>query len=74
MTHSISPILLTHLSDAIAVQLGLHFPKARWRDLERGIHAAAGEFDVPDAEACTQWLVSAPLIQLQMAILPSQTQ
>jgi len=35
MTHPISPTLLAQLSDAIAAQMGLHFPKARWRDLER---------------------------------------
>jgi chemotaxis protein methyltransferase CheR len=71
MTHPISPTLLAQLSDAIAAQMGLHFPKARWCDLERGIHAAAREFDVADVEACMQWLISAPLTQQQLAILAS---
>ena len=71
MTHPISPTLLAQLSDAIAAHMGLHFPKARWYDLERSMHAAAREFDVPDVEACMQWLISAPLTQQQMAILAS---
>ncbi len=71
MIHPISPSLLAQLSDAIAAQMGLHFPKARWHDLERGIHAAAREFNVPDVEACMQWLVSSPLTEHQMATLAS---
>ena len=71
MTHPISPTLLAQLSGAIAAQMGLLFPKARWGDLERGIHAAAQEFEVPNAEACMQWLISSPLTQQQMAILAS---
>jgi chemotaxis protein methyltransferase CheR len=71
MTHPISPTLLGQLSGAIAAQMGLHFPKARWRDLERGIHAAAQEFEVPNVEACMQRLISSPLTQQQMAILAS---
>ena len=33
--------LLAQLSDLIAAQMGLHFPRERLPDLERGIHSAA---------------------------------
>jgi chemotaxis protein methyltransferase CheR len=69
MTHALSPVLLAQLSDVIAAQMGLHFPRARWHDLERGIRAAARELDFPDVAACTQALVSSPLSQHQIAIL-----
>jgi chemotaxis protein methyltransferase CheR len=69
MTHAISQVQLAQLSDVIAAQMGLHFPGVRWHDLERGIRAAAREFDCPDVEACMQWLVSSPLTPHQIAIL-----
>jgi chemotaxis protein methyltransferase CheR len=69
MTHAIPSIRLAQLSDVIAARMGLHFPKARWHDLERGIRAAAREFDFPDVAACIQSLVSSPLTQRQIAIL-----
>jgi chemotaxis protein methyltransferase CheR len=71
MTHVISPVLLAQLSDFITAQMGLHFPGTRCHDLERGILAAAREFDFVDAAACIQWLVSSPLTQQQIAILAS---
>jgi chemotaxis protein methyltransferase CheR len=69
MTHALSPVLLAQLSDAIAAQMGLHFPRARWHDLGRGIRAAARELDFPDVAACIQELVSSPLLQHQIAVL-----
>jgi len=69
MTQSISPVLLAQLSDVIAAQMGLHFPRARWHDLERGIRAAARELDFRDVAACIQWLLSSSLTQHQIAIL-----
>ena len=71
MTHAISCIRLAQCSDVIAAQMGLHFPRARWRDLERGIRAAAREFGFADVEACIQWLISSPLTQRQIATLAS---
>lgn len=67
----LSEILLSRLSDFIANHIGLYFPEARWRDLERGIHAAAREFEFDSAEACVQWLMSAPLTRLQIEVLAS---
>ncbi|GBL45064.1 chemotaxis protein methyltransferase CheR [Sulfuriferula multivorans] len=63
--------LLSSLSDFLAVQTGLYFPKKRWSDLERGIAAAARQFGLPDAQACAHWLLSAPLTRSQIETLAS---
>ena len=41
MAPGISDITLTQLSAFIAAHMGLHFPRERWRDLEREISSAA---------------------------------
>jgi chemotaxis protein methyltransferase CheR len=71
MSHAISHDQLAQLSDAIGAQMGLHFPRVRWHDLERGIRTAAQEFDFPDVGACIRWLVSVPLTPHQIATLAS---
>jgi chemotaxis protein methyltransferase CheR len=71
MTQAISDVLLAQLSDVIRVQMGLHLSAAHWRNLERGIRAAARELDFQDTAACIQWLVSAPLTRHQIAVLAS---
>lgn len=38
-------------------EIGLHFPAAQWRDLQRGLGAAAARLGLPDARACAQWLL-----------------
>src|SRR3989338_7192396 len=63
--------MLAPLSDFLASQVGLHFPKERWRDLERGIAAAAGEAGYAEVEAYLQWLLSAPLTRTQIEGLAS---
>ena len=72
MTRGLSDQLLSQLSECVASQLGLHFPRTRWRDLERGIQSAAREFGTPDAESCARWLLSAPLTKNQIEILASE--
>ena len=52
--------LLSSLSEFVATQTGLHFPPERWADLERGIAAAAPDFNFSDRESCARWLLSAP--------------
>ncbi len=69
MITSISALLLSQLSEFVAAQMGLHFPRERWRDLERGIGSAAREFDFKDAQECLQWLISSPLTRSQIGIL-----
>ena len=71
MANSVSDTSLSHLSEFITAQMGLYFPRERWRDLERGIGYAAREFDFKDVESCIQWLVSSPLTKNQIEILAS---
>ena len=63
--------LLSRLSDFLESHMGLHFPKARWRDLERGIAAASREAGFAAAEAYIQWLLAAPLTRIQIEGLAS---
>jgi len=69
--HLLPDQLLASLSEFLAERIGLHFPKERWRDLERGMNAAARELDCEDTEACIRWLVSSPLTRRQVEILAS---
>jgi chemotaxis protein methyltransferase CheR len=71
MTHRISDIMLSRFSEFVAAQMGLHFPKERWSDLERGIASAAGEFGFDEAESCVESLISSPLTQNQIETLAS---
>ena len=43
MTETISGTQLQRLSDFVARHFGLHFPRERWPDLQRGVSAAAHE-------------------------------
>ena len=63
--------LLGQLSEFVVSQVGLHFPKERRRDLERGIVSAAKEFGFADPEKCVQWLLALPLKRNQIEILAS---
>jgi chemotaxis protein methyltransferase CheR len=71
MSHSLSDTLLPQLSEAIAAQMGLYFPKERWRDLERGMRSAARELGFHNIESCAQWMVSSPLTKSQLEVLAS---
>lgn len=71
MTESLSKTLLSQLSQFVAEQMGLHFPKERFRDLERGIGAATREFGFKDTESCIDWLVSSRLQKAQIEMLAS---
>lgn len=72
MTHSLPDTLLSQLSEFVTAQMGLYFPRERWRDLERGMGSAAQEFGFKDAESCIPWLVSSPLTKDQIEVLASQ--
>ncbi len=71
MSHNISDVLLSQASEFVASQVGLHFPKGRWPDLERGILSAVQEFGFKDAESCIQWLLSSLLTKKQIEVLAS---
>ena len=57
------------LSELIAEQMGLHFPRERWADLQRGLAGAADEFGFDDIAACADWLLSTPLNKAQLQVL-----
>lgn len=61
--------LLEELSHLLARRVGLHYPPERWRDLERGINAAARTFNVGDSERFAEWLLSAPLTPEELRAL-----
>lgn len=61
----------SRLSEVIAETMGLHFPRERLVDLQRGLASAAGEFGFEDASACADWLLSAPLTKAQLEVLAS---
>ncbi|HZL45844.1 MAG TPA: CheR family methyltransferase [Opitutaceae bacterium] len=61
----------SRLSEVIAETTGLHFPRERWDDLQRGLAGAAQEFGFEDAAACVGWLLSAPPTKAQLQVLAS---
>jgi chemotaxis protein methyltransferase CheR len=69
MTHTIDDQLLYQLSGYVTARFGLHFPKKRWRDLERGITGAAADFGFDDIASCIRWLLTAQLTKSQLDIL-----
>jgi chemotaxis protein methyltransferase CheR len=72
MTQPISKQILSELSEIVANQIGLHFPRERWPDLERGVRAAARQLGEPDAESCMRGLLLRPLTRSQIEILASE--
>ncbi|MFH0968392.1 MAG: CheR family methyltransferase [Methanobacteriota archaeon] len=61
--------LLTEFSDILAIQTGLHFPKERYKDLERGLSGATKEFGYADTESCLKQLLTQPLTRDQIKVL-----
>lgn len=61
----------SQLSDFIAERMGLHFPRQRWDDLQRGLAGAAQEFGFDDAAACIDWLLARPPTPTQLQVLAS---
>ena len=71
MTRSLPDQLLLQFSELVAREMGLHFPRERWPDLEKGIRSAALEFGAPDAETCLQQWISKPLAIAEIELLAS---
>ncbi|GAC1471433.1 MAG: hypothetical protein PVSMB11_07130 [Desulfuromonadaceae bacterium] len=69
MSSQISDRQLSRLSEYVTGWLGLHFPKKRWRDLERIICHAAAELGFEDTDACIERLASGQLAKEQEEIL-----
>jgi len=72
MTKKISDAQLLQLGDVVARHLGLHFPKERWLDLQRGVCGAAQECGSQhDLDRYVQGLSSPALSQMQLEVLAS---
>jgi chemotaxis protein methyltransferase CheR len=71
MIYQISENLLFEFCDFVTANMGLYFPKERWMDLERGIHASAQEFNFKNLESYIHWLMSRSLEKSQIEILAS---
>jgi chemotaxis protein methyltransferase CheR len=71
MTRSIPDELISQAAELIAAQLGLHFPPARWDDLERGIGGAARELGSGDLQSFVRSFVSTPWTKPRMEVLAS---
>ena len=71
MTAGISGNLLTQLEEFVARRFGLHFPKGRYRNLERGISIAAQQLQFAEPASFVEALLTAPLNQEQLGILAS---
>jgi chemotaxis protein methyltransferase CheR len=71
MTKRISDAQLLQLGDVVARHLGLHFPRERWLDLQRGVCGAAKECGCPDLDSYVQGLLS-PLTQTHLDVLASR--
>lgn len=67
----LSAPLLSSLSEFLAAQIGLHFPRERWNDLERGMVAAARELGNQGVEAYVRKLLAEPVEHRQIAFLAS---
>jgi chemotaxis protein methyltransferase CheR len=66
--------LISRLSEFVNSKTGLYFPETRWRNLKRGISAAARDFSREygiddDPSVCIRWLLSSPPTKEQMDIL-----
>ena len=71
MSHSLPDDILSQLSSTIAVKTALHFPKERWKDLERKAGTVAKEFGYADIKEFTSYLQSSLLTVDQIEILAS---
>lgn len=57
MSEMIPDYLLSEVSQAVASQLGLHFPAERWADLARALAKAAPTLGFKDGQSCARWLL-----------------
>ena len=71
MRDRVSDAQWSQLSDIIAETMGLHFPRERSADLQRGVAEAARELGFEDTAACVGGLLSAPPTPAQIEILAS---
>lgn len=64
--------LLAALSERLVAITALHYPEARWNDLERNMAGIAAAFGFQDASACARWLIETDLSRTDIERLASQ--
>ena len=71
METSAPAVLLEQFSHYIAEHIGLHFPRERWKDLERNTGNAAKELGFKNSEAFIEYALTSSLSSRQADILAS---
>ncbi len=69
MKQRLSEKSLGQCGEFISRRFGLHFPKKRWRDLERGIIGAAGDLGLDEVEPYVKRLIAAQLTKDETSAL-----
>ena len=59
----------SQVSDLVARTMGLHFPRERWSDLQRGLTEAAAEFGFSDVAECAGQLLATTPTPEQLQVL-----
>ena len=68
----LSDLILTEFSNFMGSHFGLHFPREKWTDLERGIQEIARAQKMTNLIECAYWLMTTPLAQPQYDLLAAQ--
>jgi chemotaxis protein methyltransferase CheR len=63
MAGGMSDAMLARLSTHVASHMGLHFPRAKWHDLERAFSSAARELGFQDPRECANRFLTTPISQ-----------
>ena len=71
MAHQSPDTVLSGLSDLLGEKMGIHFPRERWKDMERGISTAARELGFEDIQSCIRSLLTSAMPRTQLEILAS---
>jgi chemotaxis protein methyltransferase CheR len=61
--------LMYPLAKFIKTHTGLNFPPRQWKELEKRITAASGQFGFEDVESCINWLLSSDVTREQIDVL-----
>lgn len=69
MSENIAEERMEQLSRWVESHTGLHFPQARWPDLQRGLRAAGRELGFDVVEQFGDWLMATPLTRQQIELL-----
>jgi chemotaxis protein methyltransferase CheR len=71
METSIPDAKWSDLSDLVARSMGLHFPRERWDDLQRGLAEAARELGFDNVATCVGYFLSERTTKPQLQVLAS---